>query len=124
MTNETGQWIVMCRVSGGVTGTRVAPLKRNGAVAYFETRDAATVEAARCAAAANGDRYRTAHFQYWAEPVGRDAVVETLAEALVACTGAVAVTVTDGAHTMTAFNRDGRAVSVTVPDDDETGGAS
>lgn len=61
------RWIVRCRVSGGVTGTRESVLKSDGATKYFATEDAATTEAARLMTAANGDRYRTASFQYWAD---------------------------------------------------------
>jgi hypothetical protein len=57
---------VMCRVSGGVTGTRTALLKQNGTVRQFESMAEAEAEAKRLSDAANADRYRTAYFQYWA----------------------------------------------------------
>jgi hypothetical protein len=60
--------VVMCRVSGGVTGTREALLKgKDGEVQYFESFEVAQAEARRLMESANGDRYRTATFQYWAE---------------------------------------------------------
>jgi hypothetical protein len=63
-------YIVMCRVSGGVTGTREAPMKgRDSKVKYFETEAEAKAEAARVTAINQGDRYRTANFWYWAEAV-------------------------------------------------------
>jgi hypothetical protein len=61
-------WIVMCRVSGGVTGTRESVLKgRDGLQKHFETEAEATAEAVRLMATNQGDRYRTADFRYWAE---------------------------------------------------------
>lgn len=61
-------WIVMCRVAGGVTGTREAPLKSlPGTVKYFESEADAHAEAARLMTKNQGDRYRTADFRYWAE---------------------------------------------------------
>lgn len=63
-------WIVMCRVTGGVTGTRMAPLKKDGgAVKYFETETEARAEAALLMASKDSDRFRTASFCYWAEEV-------------------------------------------------------
>ena len=60
------RWIVRCRVSGGVTGTRESVLKaRAGDVQYFDDERAAGAEAARLTVAGNADRYRTAYFQYW-----------------------------------------------------------
>lgn len=58
-------YIVMCRVSGGVTGTREAPLKQNGQTQVFQTWEEATAEAAKL----NRPRpYATADFRYWVEP--------------------------------------------------------
>ncbi len=63
------RWIVMCRVSGGVTGTRQAPLKgRDGDVRDFETREAAADEARRLNREMNGP-YGAARFTYWPEEV-------------------------------------------------------
>lgn len=62
-------FIVMCRVSGGITGTREAPLKRDGAVIYFDTREKAETEARRLESKMDGSPYRTADFRYWAERV-------------------------------------------------------
>lgn len=65
---ERAAWYVRCRVSGGVTGTREAILKAaNGVERVFETREAAEAEARRLMTARNGDPFRTADFQYWAE---------------------------------------------------------
>lgn len=60
-------FFVMCRVSGGITGTREAPLKRDGAVIHFDTREQAEKEARRLETKMNGAPYRTADFRYWAE---------------------------------------------------------
>ena len=61
-------YIVMCRVSGGVTGTREAPLKqKNGEIRYFDTLEEAQAEAKRLMQPKDSDRYRTADFRYWAE---------------------------------------------------------
>jgi hypothetical protein len=57
---------VMCRVSGGVTGTREAVLKnRDGREQSFDTREQAQAEAARLTQQMNNNRYRTADFRYW-----------------------------------------------------------
>lgn len=61
---EPGRYIVMCRVSGGFTGTREAPLKKDDRTRYFETREAAEKEAARLNAM---PRYSLADFRYWVE---------------------------------------------------------
>jgi hypothetical protein len=61
--------IVMCRVSGGITGTREAPLRRDGQVRYFETLAEAEAEVRRLCAAQRDDLYEAANFQYWAEEV-------------------------------------------------------
>lgn len=60
------RYIVMCRVSGGVTGTRETQLKANGAVKYFDTREAAQAEATRLMRAMNNP-YSVADFRYWPE---------------------------------------------------------
>jgi hypothetical protein len=44
----TGDFLIRCTVSGGITGSRSAYLKVNGEVAAFATREAAEAEAARC----------------------------------------------------------------------------
>jgi hypothetical protein len=62
----TGRFTVGCRVSGGVTGTREATLKRLGEIQYFETRDAAEAEARRLNREMNHMR-STAFFQYWVQ---------------------------------------------------------
>lgn len=58
--------IVMCRVSGGVTGTREAPLKENGKVRYFDTLDEAKAHALTLMERTQGNPYRTCDFRYWA----------------------------------------------------------
>lgn len=58
-------YIVMCRVHGGVTGLRQAPLKQNGQVQYFASK----AEAEAVAKDLNRPRpYNRATFHYWAEP--------------------------------------------------------
>lgn len=61
-----GKWIVMCRVSGGVTGTREAVLRSHDVVQYFETREAAQAKAAELTAKMN-HAYSVASFRYWPE---------------------------------------------------------
>lgn len=60
-------YIVMCRVSGDVTGTREAPLKQDGAVRYFDTEAEAAAEAQRLMTLMNDNACRTADFYYWPE---------------------------------------------------------
>lgn len=60
-------YIVMCRVSGGATGTRESPLKSNGAIKKFATIDEARAEAEKLTKTANSNPYRTADFYYWPE---------------------------------------------------------
>jgi hypothetical protein len=56
-------WIVMCHVSGGVTGTRQAPLKGiAGNVKRFASEDDARAEAVRLT---NASRTSRATFAYW-----------------------------------------------------------
>lgn len=68
------QFIVMCRVSGGVTGTREAPLKdAQGAVRYFSSWAEADHEAKSRASVARGpatDHMPRARFAYWAAEQG------------------------------------------------------
>lgn len=61
-------FVICCRVSGGVTGTREALLKENGRVKHFPTREEAQQEATRLTESAS----RTFHsggaeFRYWVE---------------------------------------------------------
>jgi len=63
------RYIIHCRVEGGVTGTREAILKSNGVIKYFDTMDAAKVEAARLNREMNGP-YATAWFTYTAMEEG------------------------------------------------------
>jgi len=56
---------IMCRVSGGVTGSREALLKDgNGNVKYFEDKAIASLEALRLTQETN-TIYSTATFSYW-----------------------------------------------------------
>jgi len=58
-----GRFMVMCRVSGGATGTREALLKANGVVRTFKTFEEAQAEATRLN---NMPRpYARASFLYW-----------------------------------------------------------
>lgn len=57
-------FIVMCRVSGGMTGTRTGVLKEDGEVVRFETFSAAQDKADELTKNMNGHR-GTASFQYW-----------------------------------------------------------
>jgi len=66
------RWIVMCRVSGGVTGTREGVLKHLGATRYFEDADEAHAEAARLRVSMNASRFGGASYQYWAVPCDGD----------------------------------------------------
>lgn len=59
-------YVVMCRVSGGITGTREAILKRDGVPQYFATREAAQTEATRLNDRMNNP-YSHADFRYWVE---------------------------------------------------------
>ena len=60
------QYIVMCRVSGGVTGTREAQLKENGVPKFFETKEAAQAKADHLMKQMN-HAYSVADFKYWVE---------------------------------------------------------
>lgn len=64
-------YIVMCKVSGGVTGTREAPLKRDGIVQYFDTRQEAQDTASKMNYAHEVTRefssVNRAEFHYWVE---------------------------------------------------------
>ena len=64
----TGWWGVWCRVSGGVTGTREAWLKRDGEREVFATEAEAAARAAILQAEMNGP-HRTADFRYTARPL-------------------------------------------------------
>lgn len=62
------RYIVMCQVSGGLTGTNRGPLKdQEHRVKYFNTQDEANSEAARLNEWARAGTYRHAEFKYWAE---------------------------------------------------------
>jgi hypothetical protein len=56
-------FLIWCRVTGGVTGTREGVLKRNGERATFATRAEAEAEAARLDKQMN-HRYAVASFSY------------------------------------------------------------
>lgn len=56
---------IMCRVSGGVTGTREGLLMSKGIVRDFETKAEAEAEARRFNEQMNGNPHRVADFRYW-----------------------------------------------------------
>jgi len=60
-------YLVICRVSGGVTGTRIAPLKKDGAVRVFASKSEAEAEAVRLSNERNSNPYRTCDYNYWVE---------------------------------------------------------
>ena len=66
-------FIIMCRVEGGVTGTREAPLTRRQEVVDFETYEAAQVEATKHM---NANRSSRARFTYWVEEVANAEAAE------------------------------------------------
>jgi hypothetical protein len=59
------RWIVRCRVSGGVTGTRESVCKRNDAILYFDTE--ATARAYVQQRLTECSKNSSARFQYWPE---------------------------------------------------------
>jgi len=59
-----GEWVVMCRVSGGVTGTRTGTLKRLGEVQYFPDEATAQATADRLLREMNS-AHATATYAYW-----------------------------------------------------------
>ena len=60
-------YIVMCSVSGGVTGSRRGPLKTgDGTVATFETLEAARLRAGELQSKSQ-NAYGPARYMYWAE---------------------------------------------------------
>lgn len=66
--NEKGQWRVMCRVSGGITGTRgPTPLKLHGVEQRYDTYEEAQRAAADAMRAVSP--YAKALFEYWPEQV-------------------------------------------------------
>jgi hypothetical protein len=60
--------IVMCRVSGGTTGTREGQLKNDSGVIVFPDKHAAEAEALRLSKRMN-HQYSTGYFEYWAIPL-------------------------------------------------------
>lgn len=58
---------VMCRVSGGPSGTRQALLKRDGVVVQFDTENEAASEADDLRRRLNNE-HSIAFFEYWAVP--------------------------------------------------------
>jgi len=60
---------VWCEVSGGVTGSRCAWLKRNGVRAEFDAQAEAEAEAARLMSRNGSNPYRTADFRYTAREI-------------------------------------------------------
>lgn len=64
--SDSRRWVVACRVSGGVTGTRESTVKKDGAIQYFATEAEATATA-QCLMQKMNSRYAVASFSYWAE---------------------------------------------------------
>lgn len=62
------KFIVACRVSGGITGTRQSVCKNDKGVIEFDTREAAQAYADENMKRTQGSPHRTANFQYWVEP--------------------------------------------------------
>lgn len=55
---------ILCRVSGGITGTREAYLKEHGREIAYSNRAAAQLHANGLNARMNGAAHRTAHYFY------------------------------------------------------------
>ena len=64
--SDDGVFHVMCRVSGGCTGTREAPLKENGVIKIFYKRSIAEAEADSLNKTMN-NAHSLASFSYWVE---------------------------------------------------------
>lgn len=60
------KWIVMCQVSGGVTGFRQGPLKQGGVVRQYNTFEEADAEARHMMSTIGSNPHRTADYKYWA----------------------------------------------------------
>ena len=58
-------FIIMCRVSGGITGTREGPLKNEGRIRRFADKDEAQELADELSDRYNGNPHRHADFKYW-----------------------------------------------------------
>jgi hypothetical protein len=58
-------YVIRCRVSGGVTGTRESTVKLNGEVRTFDTKEQAETEAARLNKEMNSNS--AGYFRYWVE---------------------------------------------------------
>lgn len=59
---------VMCQVSGGVTGFRQSPMKKDGKIQYFDRREDAE-KVAEHQNKKNDNPYRTCDFRYWVEEI-------------------------------------------------------
>jgi hypothetical protein len=57
----------MASVSGGITGSRSAPLKEDGKIQYFDSQDAANKKATKLNREMNGPNSR-ASFRYTVQP--------------------------------------------------------
>ena len=57
-------YVVRCRVSGGVTGTRESVCKENGETKYFSSLASAESYAREMRNAMNNE-YSQAYFEYW-----------------------------------------------------------
>lgn len=60
------RYIVMCRRSGGPSGTSETPLKSNGVIQFFETDAAAQAKADDLMVRMNHS-YAIADYRYWVE---------------------------------------------------------
>jgi hypothetical protein len=58
-------YIIRCRVSGGVTGTRTSVLKEHGQVKYYPTKEEAEQQAKALTRTMNNTN-SIACFKYWA----------------------------------------------------------
>jgi hypothetical protein len=59
------KYVIKCRVSGGVAGSRESTVKLNGEVRTFDTMEKAETEATRLNKEMN--RISAGRFQYWVE---------------------------------------------------------
>jgi hypothetical protein len=63
------RFVIMCKVSGGVTGTRTGPMKNaDGSILYFTDKDVAQTMADYYNEKMNGNLNQPAKFSYWVEP--------------------------------------------------------
>lgn len=58
-------YIVMCRVSGGITGTREAPLKNDGRIVYYDNKEEAQGVADELTDNRMSNPWRACDYRYW-----------------------------------------------------------